>query len=49
MRSFAASLLSLTLLSGAMIVGAEAASSSQVVSMRRLTQQEYSRQNDMPK
>jgi len=41
MRSFAASLLSLTLLSGAMIVGAEAASSSQVVSMRRLTQQEY--------
>jgi len=41
MRSFAASLLSLTLLSGAMIAGAEAASSSQVVSMRRLTQAEY--------
>jgi hypothetical protein len=42
MRSFAVSLLSLTVLSGVLgMASAQAASSSQVVSMRRLTQTEY--------
>jgi hypothetical protein len=41
MRNFAISLLSLTVLSTAGIVVAQAAPSSQVVSMRRLTQEEY--------